>query len=743
MLSATRLLCVFVLALLITPISSFAQYMVANVHVGFVPYTPAVNSLTNKIYTPNEGDGTVTVVDGDTFATTNIPVGGVPYQAVVNEVTNEIYVSTWYEVVVIDGVTNQVTHLSLVGSQSLAVNPVTNKIYVSQYPQSITVIDGATLSTMPITVGEHPMQVAVDNVANQIYATMDNGNVAAIDGQTNVSSFIPATNPLGPIVVDAQRHKIYITSWGTGSPPAGVTAIDGPTHVATTIPLEAGQPSGIAINRTTNKIYAPIPYNGNQNGTVAVIDGATLALTELNPGFQLFGNVPIDIDSQRNMVYMFADVYLNRVMVVLNASDNTFYTLLNDFGAGNIVVSSATNRIYIANGNSSISAFNGPTPLQFIPMSPCRIVDTRNPDGPLGGPSISGNTFRAFPLPQSQDCNIPDGALAYSLNVTVVPHQTLGYLTIWPATTEQPVVSTMNSSDGRTKANAAVVPSGYQGGVSVYVTDTSDVILDISGYFTSSSPSTLKFYPLTPCRVADTRNSQFPQGLGSPHLNAAVTRDFPVLNSSCIPSGVNAAAYSFNLTAIPYPSFGDRLGFLEVWATGQEPQNPVSTLNNPTGTYVANAAIVPAGSDGEITVYPSDDTDLAIDINGYFSSTGSGGLSLYPSSPCRVFDTRQTGNGEPFINTLSPPVDVTGSPCGIPASAQAYVFNATVVPAERLGYLTLWPDDEDQPAVSTLNAVDRLVTSNMAIVPNVNGSIDAYASAYTQLILDISSFFAP
>jgi hypothetical protein len=55
----------------------------------------------------------------------------------------------------------------------------------------------------------------------------------------------------------------------------------------------------------------------------------------------------------------------------------------------------------------------------------------------------------------------------------------------------------------------------------------------------------------------------------------------------------------------------------------------------------------------------------------------------------------------------------------------------------------LWPDSEDQPVVSTLNAADGWITSNMAIVPNVNGKIDAYADGLTQLILDISSYFAP
>jgi len=55
----------------------------------------------------------------------------------------------------------------------------------------------------------------------------------------------------------------------------------------------------------------------------------------------------------------------------------------------------------------------------------------------------------------------------------------------------------------------------------------------------------------------------------------------------------------------------------------------------------------------------------------------------------------------------------------------------------------LWPDGEKQPTVSTLNAYDGYITSNMAVVPTNNGSIDAYAAALTQLILDISAYFAP
>ena len=136
------------------------------------------------------------------------------------------------------------------------------------------------------------------------------------------------------------------------------------------------------------------------------------------------------------------------------------------------------------------------------------MVDTRNPNGPFGGPPIQGGTYRDFPLPTG-DCNIPSTAAGYSLNVTLVPpnNSRVGYLTIWPTGELQPLVSTMNSLDGRIKANAAIVPAGASGSVRVYVSNTTDVLLDVDGYFTPPSDQTLQFYPLTPCRVLDTRNT--------------------------------------------------------------------------------------------------------------------------------------------------------------------------------------------------------------------------------------------
>jgi uncharacterized repeat protein (TIGR03803 family) len=436
--------------------------------------------------------------------------------------------------------------------------------------------------------------------------------------------------------------------------------------------------------------------------------------------------------------------YLSLTQVTLNAAANQGWNFQGWSGACSGVGPCALTML----GNYGVSAyFNQPgNGLHFSAITPCRLVDTRTGNG--GGGPIPGGTYQTFNLPQlsqTKGCADLSSAASYSLNVTLVPqnHHPVSYLTIWPAGLAQPLISTMNSLDGRIKANAAIVPAGVSSAVSVYVTNTTDVVIDIDGFFAPAGQSTLLFYPLTPCRVADTRKSNFPQGLGQPHLSAGVARDFPVLNAAACNIPASAQAYSLNFTAIPYPALGDQLGYLEVWPKGQQPAHPVSTLNNPTGTYVANGAIVPAGTGGEITAYAASDTDVAIDINGYFAASGEGGMSLYPTAPCRVIDTRKIGNGQPFTGTLTPPVNVVDSVCAPPASAQAYVFNATVVPSGYLGYLTLWPDSEGQPVVSTLNAADGWITSNMAIVPNVNGKIDAYADGLTQLILDISSYFAP
>jgi hypothetical protein len=76
------------------------------------------------------------------------------------------------------------------------------------------------------------------------------------------------------------------------------------------------------------------------------------------------------------------------------------------------------------------------------------------------------------------------------------------------------------------------------------------------------------------------------------------------------------------------------LDFITVWPTGQARPN-ASTLNGYVNTVIANAAIVPAGTSGSVDVYANQNTNLIIDINGYYAAqsgiTLAQGTAVAPS----------------------------------------------------------------------------------------------------------------
>ncbi len=747
-----------------------AQTLLATVPVGQVPGYLIFNPITNKIYVENicgtdptcSSPGSITVIDGVTNHTTNIPVGNNPQFMVMNNVTNKLYVTNRGDgtVTIINGATNQVIKTLNVGANPVGadVNPSTNRIYIANYGNrkgnTVSVIDGNTDQVITtITVQYGPILVAVDSVTNEVYvanrcATDPNdcindgsgisGSLSVIDGTNNTVTNTVGLGKLPSVMlINAVTNTIYVgNSCGTdgnclangnANTLGTITVVDGATLGTSTVTAGHGT-TGMTVNPVANEVY----MTNSTDNTVTFVNGVTLGTTTL-----AVGTSPADVEVNPDTYKIYVTNYGDNTLTTINGVSHGEGTLGVGSGPASAVVNPVTNRIYVINSNdNTVSVVGGASSdaTQFVPVTPCRVVDTRNANGTFGGPPISGGGYRDFPIPAGA-CDIPSTATGYSFNVTLVPIQSapVGYLTIWPTGELQPLVSTMNSLDGRVKANAAIVPAGAAGAVRVYASETTHVVLDINGYFEAPSGQTLQFYPLTPCRVLDTRK---PNGsLGGPFLTGGQERDFPVLSSNCnIPS--SALAYSMNFTVVPYN--GEPMGYLTVWAQGS-PQPIVSTLNNRTVTNVANAAIVPSGTGGGIAAYPSADTELVADIDGYFAAPGSGGLSLYSEAPCRVLDTR-SGNGA-FRGELI--VNVVGSACAPPASARAYVLNATVVPQGALGYLTLWPDGEGQPVVSTLNAIDGAITSNMAIVPTNNGSIDAYASGMTQLILDISSYFAP
>ncbi|HEY3840209.1 MAG TPA: choice-of-anchor Q domain-containing protein [Bryobacteraceae bacterium] len=388
--------------------------------------------------------------------------------------------------------------------------------------------------------------------------------------------------------------------------------------------------------------------------------------------------------------------------------------------------------------------------LQFYPVAPCRLADTRvnSFQTAFGPPSLSAGQTRTFNIPSNTACGIPPSAAAYSLNVTVVTKGYLGILTIWPAGQPMPNASTLNSysSVSTAVANAAIVPAGTSGGINVWVTDPTDLVLDINGYFAPPGTGGLVFYPVTPCRLVDTRVSSFPPGFGPPTMAAGTTRTFAVPADAACSIPATAQAYSLNVTAIPQTT----LGLLSVWPTGRPLPN-VSTLNvYAAGTVVANAAIVPAGTNGSINTYVSDTTDLAIDIDGYFAPPSTGGLNFYPATPCRVADTRVTsfppGLGAPPMGAgTSRSFPVTASACEIPSGAGAYSFNFTAVPrVPQLGIFITWPTGAGQPNVSTMNSYNGSVVSNAAIVPaGSGGGISIYVTDTTDVLFDVNGYFAP
>jgi YVTN family beta-propeller protein len=708
---------------------ALGQTLLTNVPVGAYPVAMAINTQTNKIYVVNENSNSVTVIDGATNGTTAVATGASPRALALNQVTNKVYVAndSSNTVTVIDGATNHTTSFP-VGSYpcALDVNAVTNKIYVSNYDSnSLTIVDGATNTRTTMGVGRHPCPVAVDSATNKIYiGNRSDGTVTVLDGATNSAQLVTVGADPREIAIDHYLNRVYVANNQVGT----VSVIDGVTHGVQTVTV-GSYPQSLAVDPVHNRVY--VANSGSDNATI--IDGNTLATATVP-----VGSAPnsVTVDPLTNKAY-FTNLDNYGSVTMVRGADYSTASVLVGYLPETIVLNPLTNRIYTANqgdGTASVLAGASTDALQFTPIAPCRVVDTRQAPGPFGGPAISGGSWRRFAVPSS-GCGVPATALAYSLNVTAVPNGILGYLTIWPSGESQPQVSTLNSPDGRIKANAAIVPAGSGGAVSVFVTHTANVVIDVDGYFTIAGEQTLQFYPLVPCRVLDTRNQS--GHLGGPYLHGTRERDFPVRESNCqVPP--TAQAYSMNFTAVPW--HGKAMSYLSTWAAGAgQPQ--VSTLNNPTATIVANAAIVPAGIGGAIAVYPSQDTDLVVDIDGYFAPPGTGGLSLYAIIPCRVLDTRTSGGA--FSGSRNPPVNVAASACLIPATAKAYTLNATVLPVGSLNYLTLWPDGQSMPLASTLNAKDGVTASNMAILPNQDGKIDAYASGTTQLIMDIWSYFAP
>jgi hypothetical protein len=136
--------------------------------------------------------------------------------------------------------------------------------------------------------------------------------------------------------------------------------------------------------------------------------------------------------------------------------------------------------------NISVTGTLGtPNNSSFFTLTPCRVLDTRDPAGAWGGPALSGGVVRTFTV--ANRCGVPPTAKSISINATITQPTAQGHLVIFPAGSAVPLASTINFRAGQTRANNAIVPLGVNGAISVVSGEpagqTVHFILDVNGYF--------------------------------------------------------------------------------------------------------------------------------------------------------------------------------------------------------------------------------------------------------------------
>jgi len=265
--------------------------------------------------------------------------------------------------------------------------------------------------------------------------------------------------------------------------------------------------------------------------------------------------------------------------------------------------------------------------------SPVRICDTRagNPSGLNSAPNnqCNGRTLEAggvIPVNVGGWNGIPSNATAAVFNVTVVNPTGNGYLTVYPHGGTVPNSSNVNYSEGQTTSNRVIVPLGTSAGITVASSQSADVIVDVSGYFSAPGFSGAVFTAEpAPIRICDTRAGN-PSGLTAPNNQCNGTanvgkpigagQDLPVQVTGLagVPSG--ATAVVVNLTGFK-PSAQT---FLTVYPNAL-PAPLVSDLNEVPGEVKANLVVATLSSSGSINIYNKNGNEnVIVDVLGWYSN---------------------------------------------------------------------------------------------------------------------------
>jgi hypothetical protein len=254
------------------------------------------------------------------------------------------------------------------------------------------------------------------------------------------------------------------------------------------------------------------------------------------------------------------------------------------------------------------------TAATFTPVTPFRALDTRDNTGLPG--KFAANSARTLQI-TSLGGPIPLTATAITGNLTVVNPSKAGFASVTKDPTNNPTTSTLNFPVNSVRANGVFAPLALGGALSIVYRTTggglSHVLLDVTGYF-EPGPGGLKFVPLNPSRIMDTRPSAVLSGIHG-KLTSGVPKTLDVDGHWGVPLG--AEAVTGNLTVVVPNSYG----FVSV-TPDPNPAPLTSTINFPVSDTMANGIVGPLNGSGNSSFVfgsqPGKKTDLLLDLSGYF-----------------------------------------------------------------------------------------------------------------------------
>jgi hypothetical protein len=133
----------------------------------------------------------------------------------------------------------------------------------------------------------------------------------------------------------------------------------------------------------------------------------------------------------------------------------------------------------------------------FVPITPCRVMDTRAPSavGPRTSPLGAHDTYSITVRGTNGNCTIPAEAVGLSMNVTTVNATGASFLSVFPSDVALPTASNLNMTPGQSPTpNAVTTNISADGKISFYNdVGTVDVLADIVGYYASAS---LRYLPI-------------------------------------------------------------------------------------------------------------------------------------------------------------------------------------------------------------------------------------------------------